>query len=124
VAAVGEVLFKLHEDGGHVGESAPAWRDCVWLGFNSRTHAHIVSDEGEIVHRRTIHRKQPENMWNTQLVLDINCTPWNLEGRDAVMDLEVAMGRGVIGMKESSVRATPTVARECLGLIGKRVYIT
>jgi hypothetical protein len=83
-----------------------------------------VSDEGEIVHCRTIHRKPPENMWNKQLVLDIKGTPWNLKGGDAVMDHEVSMGRGVIQMKEPLVRAVPTVPREPLGQIGKRVYIT
>ena len=63
IAAFGEaVLFKPHRDGGHLMKSAPQWRDGVWLGFNSRTHEHIVSDEGDIVHCRTIHRKPPENI--------------------------------------------------------------
>ena len=55
-------MFKPHKDGGHLRKAAPRWRDGVWLGFNSRTHEHIVSDEGEIVHCRTIHRKPPEDM--------------------------------------------------------------
>jgi hypothetical protein len=88
----------------------PQWRDGIWLGFNSRTHEHIVSDEGEIVHCRTVHRKPPESMWNKQLVLDIKGTPWNLKGGDTDVDHEVSTGRGVIEMKEPLVRATPTIA--------------
>ena len=58
------------------------------------------------------------------MVLDIKGTPWNPKGGDAVMDHEVAMGRGEIQMKEPTVRAAPTMPREPLGQIGKRVYIT
>ena len=93
IAAFGEaVLFKPHRDGGRLMKSAPEWRDGIWPGFNSRTHEHIVSDEGEIVHCRAIHRKLPENMWSKQLVLGIKGTPWNLKGGDAVMDHEVSGG--------------------------------
>ncbi len=100
VAAFGEaVLFKPHKDGGRLRKAAPRWRDGIWLGFNSRTHEHIVSDEGEVVHCRTIHRRPPENMWNKQLVLDIKGTPWNRKGGEAVMDHEVTLGRGSIAME-------------------------
>ncbi len=75
-------------------KAAPRWRDGIWLGFNSRTHEHIVSDKGEIVHCRTIHRRPPEDVWCKQMVLDIKGTLLYLEGGDTVVDHRVAMGHG------------------------------
>ena len=67
VAAFGEaVLFKPHKEGGHLRKAVPPWRDGVWRGFNSRTHEHIVSDEGDIVLCETIHRKQLKDMWRRE----------------------------------------------------------
>ena len=60
VAPFGEaVLLKPHRDRGRFCQSAPRWRDGIRLCFNSRTHEHIVSDEGEIVLCEAIHRNQP-----------------------------------------------------------------
>ena len=43
------VVFKPHKVEGHVKDAAPQRRDGVWNEFNSRSHEHIVSGEGEIV---------------------------------------------------------------------------
>ncbi len=75
------VVFKSHKADGHVKNAAPQWRVGIWTDFNSRTHEHIVSDEGEIVLCETIHRRQPEDVRCKHMVLDIKRTPLNLKGR-------------------------------------------
>ncbi len=75
-------------------DAAPQRRDGVWSDFNSRSHEHIVSGEGEIVPNETIHRKKPENVWSKQLVLDLKCALLILTGGDAATCHMVAEDRG------------------------------
>ncbi len=53
-----------------------------------------MSGESEIALCEAIHQKQPEDVWNKQLMLDIKRTPLNLKGGDAVVDHMLATGRG------------------------------
>ncbi len=75
-------------------DAAPQRRDGIWSDFNSRSHEHIVSGEGEIVPNETIHRKEPENVWSKQLVPDLKCALLDLRGGDAATGHMVAEDRG------------------------------
>ncbi len=102
------VVFKPHKAEGHVKDAAPQRRDGIWSDFNSRSHEHIVSGEGEIVPYETIHRKKPENVRSKQLVPDLKCALLSLKGGDA------ATGHMVAEVRRERQTGEP------LGLIGKR----
>ena len=91
MTALGEAVgFRPDRADGHVKDAAPQRRDGVWSDFNSRTHEHIVSGESVIALCEAIHRKQPEDVWNRQSVLDMKCMPLKLKGGDAAVGHMVA----------------------------------
>ena len=116
-------MYKPHKDRGRMHKAESRWRDGIWLGFNTRTGEHIVSDDGGAVSCRTIHRRPPAQMWDKGLALKVIGTPWNLKGGDAVVDRDVAIGRGVLPMREPTVAPSAVAVRYELPA-GKRVYIT
>ena len=65
IAAFGEqILFKPHK----TNKLAVKWLDCCWLGNNTRTGQHIVSDKASVTTCRSIRWRNKEERWNRDML--------------------------------------------------------
>ena len=79
-AAFGEqILFKPHKTTGPQHKLAVNWMDGCWLGFNTRTGEHIVSNNAAVVSCRSIRGRNKEERWNREMLLAILGNPWSLQ---------------------------------------------
>ena len=70
IAEIGEqILFKPHKTTGLKQKLAVNCMDGCWLGFNTRTAEHIVSEKAAVVTCRSIRRRNKEERWNRELLL-------------------------------------------------------
>ena len=70
IAAFGEqILFKPHKTAGPLQKLAVNWMDGCWLGFNTRTGEHVVSNNAAVVTCRSIRRRNKEERWNRERLL-------------------------------------------------------
>ena len=70
IAAFGEhILFKPHKTTGPQQKLALNWLDGCWLGFNTRTGEHNVSNNAAVVSCRSIRRRKKEERWNRDMLL-------------------------------------------------------
>ena len=69
IAAFGEqILFKPHKNIGPQQKLSVNWMDGCWLGFNTRTGEHIVSNNAAVVACRSIRRRNKEERWNREML--------------------------------------------------------
>ena len=90
----GKILFKPHKTTGPQQKFAVNWMDGCWLGFNTRTGEHIVSNKVAVVACRSIRRRNKEERWNREVQLGILGNSWSLQyGRVEVDPNPVAPAR-------------------------------
>ena len=76
IAAFGEqILFKPHKTTGSQQKLAINWMDGCWLGFNTRTGEHIVSNNAAVVTCRSTRRRNKEERSNREMLLGILRNP-------------------------------------------------
>ena len=125
VAAFGEpILFKPHKTTGPQQKLAVNWMDGCWLGFNTITGEHIVSNSAAVVTCRSIRRRNKEERWNREMLLGILGKPWSLQDKRVEVDLNPAPSARYLPMVNPEVLAEPTVTRTRNEEDGRRIYIT
>ena len=88
IAAFGEqILFKPHKTAGPQQKLVVNWLDGCWLGFNTRTGEHIVSNNEAVVSCRSIRRRNKEERWDRGVLLGIRGNPWKLQ--DGRLDVDI-----------------------------------
>ena len=123
IAAFGEqILFKPHKAAGPQQKLAVNWMDGCWLGFNTRTEEHIVSNNAAVVTCRSIRRRNKEDRWHRERLLGILGNPWSLQDGRVEVDRDPAAPARHIPMVNPEVK--PTVMRTRSEEHGRRIYIT
>ena len=124
IAAFGEqILFKPHKTAGPQQKLAVNWMD-GWLGFNTRTGEHIVSNNAAVVTCRSIRRRNKEERWNREMLLGILGNPWSLQDGRVEVDPDPAAPARYLPTVKPEVTAEPTVTRTRNEEHGRRIYIT
>ena len=98
--------------------------DGCWLGFNTRTGEHIVSNNAAVVTCRSILRRNKEERWNRELLLGILGNPWSLQDGRVEVDPNPATQARYLPMVNLEVPAEPTATRTRNEENGRRIYIT
>ena len=125
IAAFGEqILFKRHKTTGQQQKLAVNWMDGCWLGFNTRTGEHIVSNNAAVVTCRSIRRRNKEERWNRELLLGILRNHWSLQDGRVEVDPDPAAPARYLPVVNPEVPAEPTVTRIRIKENGRRIYIT
>ena len=112
IAAFGEqILFKPLKTVRPQQTLFVNWLDVCWLGFNTRTGEHIVSNNAAVVSCRSIRRQNEEEHWNGDMMLGILGNPWSLQdGRMEVVPNPAAPAR-YIPMVNPEVGSEQTVTK-------------
>ena len=125
IAAFGEqILFKPHKTTGPQQKLTVNWMDGCWLGFNTRTGEHIVSNSGAVVTCRSIRRRNKEERWNREMLLGMLGNPWSLQDGRVKVDPDPAAPARYLPKVNPEVLAKPTAMRTRNEENGRRIYIS
>ena len=103
------VLFQPHKTAGPQQELAVNWLDGYWLGFNTRTGEHIVSNKAPVTSCRSIRRGSEGESWNRDMLLGILGNPSSLQ--DGRVEVDDNSAEPAIPMVNPEVEAGPTRAQ-------------
>ena len=70
-ACAEQIQCKPHKTTGTQQKLAVNWLDGCWLGFNTRTGEHLVSNIAAVVSCRSIQKRNKEERWNRHVLLGI-----------------------------------------------------
>ena len=98
--------------------------DGCWLGFNTRTGEHIVSNNAAVVACRSFRRRNKEERWNREMPLGILGNPWSLQDGLVEVDPNPAAPARSLPMVNPEIPAEPTATRTRNEENGRRIYIT
>ena len=112
IAAFGKrILFKPHKTTGPQQKLAVNWLDVCWLGSNTRTVEHVVSNNAAVVSCRSIRRRNKEERWKRDMLLGILGNPWSLQDGRVEVDPNPAAPARDIPMVNPEVEAGPTTMK-------------
>ena len=97
--------------------------DC-WLGINTRTGEHIVSNNAAVVTCRSVRRRNKEERCNRERLLGILGNPWSLSDGRVEVDPDPAAPARYIPMVNLEVKAEPTATKPRNEECDRRIYIT
>ena len=120
----GQILFEPHKTAGLLQKLAVNWMDGCWLGFNTRTGEHVVSNNAAVVTCRSIRRRNKEERWNRERLLGKLGNPWSLQDGRVEVDPDPAAPTRYIPMVNPEVKAEPTTTKSRNEEYGRRIYIT
>ena len=125
LATFGEqMLFTPHKTSAPQQNLAVTWLDGGWLGFSTRTGAHIVSKNAAVVSCRSIRRRNKEERWNRNMLLGILGNPWSLQDGRVEVDPNPAARARYIPVVNSEVEGGPTVTKTRNEEKVRRTYFT
>ena len=112
IAAFGEqIFFKRQKTSGPQQKLAVNWLDGCWLGFNTRTGEHIVSNKAALTKCRSIRRRNKEDRWNRDMLLYILGNPWSFQDGRVEVEHNPAEPARTIPMVNPEVEAGPTTTK-------------
>ena len=100
------------------------WVDGCWLGYNTKTGEHIVRHSAAVVTCCSIRRRNKEERWNRERLLDILGNPWSLQDGRVEVDPDPAAPARYIPMVNLEIKAQPTTTKPRNEEYGRRIYIT
>ena len=125
IAAFGEqIFFKPYKTAGPLQKLAVNCMDGCWLGFNTRTGEHIVSNNAAVVICHSIRRRIKEERWNRERLLGILGNRWSLQDGRVEVDPDPATPARYIPMVNPEIKAEPTATKPRNEEHGRRIYIT